>query len=142
MSIVTDKGGFTLCLPLGNPASTNRMNSQSLWHNRPPSPVFVPLAGMLPSQDPGFPPGSFLLCLILSALSEVLYKPIPLPYSGPISFPFKAKFLEMMALHPHILIHTVENLVSTSASHFSKVTNALLKAHRRVRLGSLFLASL
>lgn len=39
----------------------------------------------------------------------------------------------MMASRPHLLNHTVENLVSTSASHLPKVTNALLKANRRVR---------
>lgn len=44
-------------------------------------------------------------------------------------FPFKVKFLETEASHPHLPIHTSVNLVSTSAPHLPKVTNALLKAN-------------
>lgn len=89
------------------------------WNLRPPQPHL--LLGLSPSQP---------------SLSSV---PFAFSYNQPLlhltlqHFPFKAKFLEMMASYPHLLIHTVANLVSTSASHLPKVTNALLKANRRVR---------
>lgn len=120
--------GFTLC-PWG--ASTSEKPSASQTSH----PCVCPTGWEAAFWRSRVPPRPFLLCLTLSALLQ------PLLHSGPVTLPFKAKFLEMMASRPHLLIHTVENLVSTSASHLPKVTNALLKANRRVRSESSSLAS-
>lgn len=98
------------------------------WPNRPPSPMSVPLAGMLQPKNLASPSALSPACLphLLSPLSHPI-QTNPILCSDPAAFPFKAKFLQMMASCPHLLIHTVANLVSTSASHLPKVTNALLK---------------